>query len=33
MVQEQDQVNKANIKTLEEGINQFNQDMRKRPFF
>jgi hypothetical protein len=33
IVEQQDSVNKANIKKLEEEIIHFTQEMRKRPFF
>lgn len=33
IVEQQDGINKSNIKTLEEQIIQFTQEMRKRPFF
>jgi len=33
IVEQQDAVNKTNIKKLEEDIIHFTQEMRKRPFF
>jgi|TARA_B110000285_G_C15005935_1_gene553861 hypothetical protein len=33
IVEQQDTINKNNVKTLEEQIGTFTQEMRKRPFF